>query len=282
MEKVCATLREGDCRSIHIGGGEPFLDFDGLVDLIKIAHVHDISVEYIETNAYWAKDEKLVKSRLEALANAGADTFCISVDPFHAEYVPYGAPLQMAKWCREFGFGYFLWQERFLSSMRDLNSANIHDRAALEQGISRSYIKDTARAYGLSYGGRAINIAEEYSQNKPIGEIVSDEPCRGLLSTDHFHVDMYGRFIPPGCTGLAIPLEEAVNGIPSSKYPAFEALLTGGVAALLSLAQDNGFKPRAEGYHPSRCILCFHIRHFLSNKYAELDAEHYEESFMYY
>jgi len=283
MDTVCALLKKGGCRSVHIGGGEPFLDFDGLLTLIKTAHMHGINVEYIETNGYWAKDEALVKSRLAALLEVGADTFCISVDPFHAEYVPFASPLNLAKWCREFGFGYFLWQERFLGPMKDINPQTIHNRHALEKGISPNYINETAKSYGLRFGGRAINIEEEYTKAKPLEHVLNDKPCRGLLSTNHFHVDMHGCFIPPGCTGIIIPLDEGINGIPSGKYPAFEALLTGGVTDLLDFARTKGFVPNPQGY-TSSCVLCFHIRHWLSQQgdCLELDYEHYKESLMYY
>jgi len=102
------------------------------------------------------------------------------------------------------------------------------------------------------------------------------------LSTGHFHVDMFGYFIPPRCTGIRIPLQEAVEGIPAGKYPAFEALYSGGISALLGLAKQNGFSPAGEGY-PSECNLCFHIRHFLSEKgFGELDKDHYGEALKYY
>jgi hypothetical protein len=94
---------------------------------------------------------------------------------------------------------------------------------------------------------------------------------------------MYGRYIPPGCTGIAILLEEAVHGIPDGKYPVLEVLLSGGAAELLRYAQGKGFMPDPEGY-PSRCAFCIHIRHWLSENATspELDAEHYRESLMYW
>ena len=283
MDHVCQTLVQGGCRSVHIGGGEPFLDFTGLIKLLKTAARHGISVDYIETNAYWAQDENDVKAKLHDLADAGADTFCISVDPFHAEYVPYGAPLRLAELCRKYGFGYFLWQERFLSMMRGVDAHKVHDRTALTAAISQDYIHDTAQAYGINMGGRAVNIAKEYYPRRPVGEVISTRPCTGLLSTDHFHVDIYGRFIPPGCTGYAIPLEEMLQGFQAEKYPAFAASLTGGVGALLEYATARGFTADPKGY-TSNCGLCFHIRHWLSGQEGcpELDAEHFEESLLYY
>jgi hypothetical protein len=247
---VCELLRDGGCRSAHIGGGEPFLDFEGLLTLVRTVTGAGIAVEYIETNAHWAADRQQAVSRLAELKHAGADTLCISSDSYHTEYIPPGLPLSLAEICRDTGFGHFLWQ--------------------------------TGRG-SLRFGGRALSIEAEHSPRKPVADIVSAQPCRGLLSGGHFHVDLYGSFIPPGCTGIAIPLEEAVRGIPEGKYPAFEALLSGGPAGLLRYAQALGFTPDPGGY-PSGCAFCFRIRHWLCEHAPspELDAEHHTEALMYW
>jgi len=283
MDAVCATLRTGGCRSVHIGGGEPFMDFEGLLCLLKTAHNHGIVVEYVETNGYWATDEDKVKSYLQALTDAGADTLCISVDPFHAEYVPYARPVRLAELCGRYGFGCFLWQQRFLPMLSGVDATKAHSREALDAAVP-DYVLKTAQAYGLRYGGRAINIEAEYMPVKPLEKLMAAKsPCRELLSTNHFHVDMYGRFIPPGCTGIAIPLDEMITGLEPGKYPAFEALISGGVAALVAFAQKKGFCPNSLGY-TSACAMCFHVRHFLSKQecYPELVKEHYEQSLAHY
>ena len=280
---VCKLLKAGGCYSVHIGGGEPFLNIDGLVKLVKCIKQAGIRVEYIETNAYWATNEEQVKEYLNKLREAGANTLCISIDPFHAEYVSYDLPVSLAKICHSVDFGFFLWQERYLAQLSGLKPGIIPTRKDLENLISSRYIYNTARSYGLHLSGRAINIEAEYSQNKPLKEIINTSPCSGLLSGGHFHVDMYGDFIPPGCTGIIIPLCEAVNGIPNGKYPVFESLLNSGVAKLFEYAQDNGFVPDPSGY-PSTCALCFRIRHWLSenNKSPDLDIEYYAESLKFY
>ena len=283
VKEVCELLRFAGCRSVHIGGGEPFLDFDGLVTLIHSAIGSGITVDYIETNAFWAADWKQAEKKLRMLARAGADTLCISTDPFHAEYVPPDLPMTLAKICRSIGFGYFLWQERYLSALSQLESGKTYARAELERFISPRYILETANSYGLHLGGRAVNIEAEYSAHKPVGDVADARPCRNLLSGGHFHVDLYGRFIPPGCTGIAVPLDEAIHGIPNGKYPVLEVLLSGGSAALLRYAKERGFTEDEQGY-PSGCALCFHIRHWLCKHTPspELGAEHYAESLKYY
>jgi hypothetical protein len=131
-------------------------------------------------------------------------------------------------------------------------------------------------------GGRAVNIEEEYGSLLPAAKLADKKPCGRLLSTAHFHVDLYGYFIPPGCTGIRIPLAEAVRGIPQGKYRAFEALYEGGPARLFELALSLGFAENPRGY-ASRCGLCFHLRHFLcGHSFPELPREHYEESLKYY
>jgi len=282
MERTFELLREGGCRTVHIGGGEPFLNFDGLLTLLAKARKHGILVDYIETNACWATDEDTIIKHLSALKKAGADTLCISLDPFHAEYVPYAYPIRLAQACQREGFGYFLWQERFLNMLRNVDPNTSHNREALEKSIGHNYINDTANAYGIRMGGRAVQIEMEYSARRPVEDVLNSTPCTGLVSTGHFHVDMYNRFIPPGCTGLVIPMEDVVRGMPLGKYPIYEALYSGGVAALFEFAKEHGFVPDAEGY-ASGCGLCFFIRKFLSEtgEFAELDRMHYVEALEY-
>ena len=298
-EKICLLLNKGGCRSVHIGGGEPFLDFDRLLVMVQKLKQTGIKLEYIETNAFWAagtqgstetqKDtQKEVMTKLETLLTMGVDCLCISVDPFHAEYVPYGAPLALARLCDKIGMNYFLWRHVFLSVLSGLDSKKTHSRADMEKTVSKKYLRDTASIYGIEYGGRAVNIEREFGKLLPAASfVVEDSPCYNLLSTEHFHVDMEANFIPPRCTGLCIPLSEVLEGIPQGKYLVFETLYSGGISALMRLAVECGFSPDVAGY-PSRCNLCFHLRHFLSannfkgKSFPELDRNHYEEAFKYY
>ena len=295
-EEICRLLKKGGCMSVHIGGGEPFLDFEGLIKVIRKLSGTDIALDYIETNAFWAaSDRKTVSERLNRLLDEGADTLCISVDPFHAEYVPYGAALALADLCEKTGMRYFLWKREFLAALSRLDSHRAHSREDMEKILSQKYIYNTARLYGIGYGGRAVNIEREFADNStPDGRksfgpfkpaevfLAQSRPCVNLLSTGHFHVDMMGRFIPPRCTGICIPLKEAVEGIPPLRYPAFQALYSGGVSALMDLARNQGFIEDEAGY-TSLCGLCFSIRHYLSGKsFPELDSNHYEEALKYY
>jgi hypothetical protein len=278
---ISALLVKGRIGSVHIGGGEPFLNFDGLLAVIHELHDAGIRIDYIETNAFWAQD-KNAQAMLKTLGKESIHTLCISIDPFHAEYVPYGHPLKLAGLCRENGMDCFLWKESFLSSLTGMDPKKPHKRQEIEQSLSKNYIAETAQLYGISLGGRAVNIEEEYGRLCPIEELLEENPCRSLTNTGHFHVDLQGFFIPPKCTGIRLPLAEVVEGLDEETYPAFSALYHQGLAALFALAKRQGFTVRDAGY-PSACNICFHIRAFLADKgYPELDADHYRESLEYY
>ena len=277
IKRVVNSLKKGSCRSVHIGGGEPFLNFDGLLSLVQALTDNNISIDYIETNASWATNDYKIKKYMQALLRAGADTFCISIDPYHAEFIPYGQPLELARICKAKGFGFFLWQERFLSCLKHLNPIKTYSRAELEELIGKDYIYKTAESYRIGYQGRAITIENEYEKKRPIESLLDTTPCYRLLSTDHFHIDMYNRFIPPRCTGIAINMDELLEGLPRFKYPAFEALLLGGIKKLFGYAISKGFVPNSKGY-TSKCSLCFYIRKYLSNHCTELPKKHYKES----
>jgi hypothetical protein len=280
--EICGLLIKGRIGSVHIGGGEPFLDFEGLLGLIRELRRAGIALDYIETNAFWASADS-AREKIRVLKNEGIEALCISADPFHAEYVPWELPLLLARLCGEQGLGYFLWKQEFVRALSGLDKSKPHDRAGMERSLGKNYIRDTASAYGIRPGGRAVNIEEEYVPRKPASELLDSKPCHGLLSSGHFHVDPDAFFIPPGCTGLRLPLAEIISGIPAGKYPVFEALFKNGTAGLLEFAKGRGFIPDEKGYR-STCNFCFHLRRFFaqSGEYAELDPEHYEESLKFY
>lgn len=93
---LCGKLRRLDCRSLHIGGGEPFLDIEGLVGLIGAIRKSGINLEYIETNAAWITgDDARDRSILADIAGAGGDCVMVSADPFHIEFIPFWKPKKL-------------------------------------------------------------------------------------------------------------------------------------------------------------------------------------------
>lgn len=272
-ERVAQRLSQAGVASVHIGGGEPFLRFDTLCQVLSALKKHHVGIDYIETNAFWCKDRETVAQRLKTLRGLGADTVMASVDPFHIEFVPLERPLLLVKTLQELNMGYFVWQERFLRRLLALDIHKTHSPEELRAVLGENYVAETAQEYGLGMNGRALRIAREIFPLRPAREQAEKSPCKRLLSGRHCHVDLYENIIT--CPGISIAFEdflEATAPKTTAKarvrdpeaYPVVSRLLSGGPAALLEYGLEKGFEPNASGY-ASKCDLCFQLRkHLLS------------------
>lgn len=270
-DRVAKRLARAGVASVHIGGGEPFLRFDVLCEVLSALKRHHVGIDYIETNAFWCKDRETVVQRLKTVSSLGADTVMASVDPFHIEFVPLERPLLLVKTLQELHMGYFVWQERFLRRLLALDIHKTHSPEELRAALGEDYVAETAKEYGLGMNGRALRIAREIFPLRPAREQAEEAPCGKLLSGRHCHVDLYENIIT--CPGISIGFEdflEAASPKTSPKarvrdpeaYPVVSRLLKGGVAALLEYAQEKGFCPDPSGY-ASKCDLCYQLRKYL-------------------
>ena len=262
-EKTAALLAEAGTSSVHIGGGEPFMNFPALLDLIDALNRHDIAVDYIETNAFWAKDDEIVKNRLWELTKRGVTSVMISADPFHIEFVPLERVLNLARHLDEEGFDYFIWQERFLRRLMKLDHTRTYTREELERELGKDYITDTAREYGLGMNGRALGIASDIYEKQPCEAFLNSAPCRSIMQPHHCHFDLYGNAVPSGCPGLSASSRDYLSeNLPEDKYPVMARLVKKGVGELYAYAKEHGFVPDAGGY-PTKCAFCYAMRSYL-------------------
>jgi len=80
----------GQPLRVHLAGGEPFRDWVRLVALIRAARDAGLPpIDKIETNASWATDDGVTRTRLELLSALGLQQLVISSDVFHQEFVPF-------------------------------------------------------------------------------------------------------------------------------------------------------------------------------------------------
>ncbi|MBQ2955937.1 MAG: radical SAM protein [Clostridia bacterium] len=262
-ERIVQRLKSAGVRSMHIGGGEPFLNFDALCALLKEMQRAGIGVDYIETNAFWCRDEEETLRRLRIIRSLGADTVMASVDPFHIEFVPLERPIRLVQALRKLGMDYFIWQDRFLERLLPLDLKTTHTREELAALLGEDYIEDTAQEYGVKVNGRALAIAKKLYVRQPAEKLATAEPCAHLLSGQHCHVDLYEKVVPSGCPGIAIDMEDFFERrLPVEKYPCAYRLYTGGLKALYEYACGLGFEADPAGY-PTRCSLCYAVREWL-------------------
>lgn len=270
-EEIASLLEESGCNSVHIGGGEPFMNFEALCALIEALNRHCIDVDYIETNAFWCSDRDFVRKRLERLKGLCVSCVMASVDPFHIEYVPLERPLLLCDILDEMGFDYFIWQQKFLKRLSVLDMTKTHTKEELEKVLGEDYITETAREYGLGMNGRALAIADKIYGRKSAEQLATSDDCPTLTRPNHCHIDLYGNAIPSRCTGLSVDARDYLEGsFPEEKYPVYSRLVNGGTAELFKYAKSKGFVPDTDGY-PTRCTLCYKIREYLFKNHPSAD-----------
>ena len=74
---------------LHFTGGEPFLNYKLLYRLIELAKKYKMPATFVETNCFWAKDDRVTEQKLRDLKEAGLGGILISVNPFTVEYIPF-------------------------------------------------------------------------------------------------------------------------------------------------------------------------------------------------
>lgn len=256
------------CRSLHIGGGEPLLDPESLLPVLEEFRKAGVSVDYIETNSSWFKPttagrEEAEKLLLE-LQQLGVSTLLISISPFHNEYIPFLKVEGVLEACRKTGTGIFPWVDSFRADLKHFDSEKTHSLDEYSEEFGPDYIPTIPNRYWVSFRGRALQTYKPYMQPQPYTGILkqSPGPCRELYDVSHFHVDLFGNYIPGLCTGLSIAAADLQGPVSSETYPFISALMTEGIAGLAELTvKDYGFQPKEE--YVSKCDLCYDIRKYL-------------------
>jgi hypothetical protein len=254
------------CR-VHLTGGEPFGNWELLIEICRRARQEGLGpLEKVETNAFWAVDETLVRERLVALDQAGMETLAISADPYHQQFVPIQRCRMLAAMAKE-----VLGEDRVQVRWRDW----------LADGFDTDGLDDAARGelfakYGATgrerLCGRAAQLlAKELPVKAPCE--FSDINCReSLLRGRHVHIDPSGLVMPGTCAGIVLgqmgpdrsagELWQSLHDL--ATRPVVAVLAAKGPVGLMQQAIAQGFAPD-HGY-ASKCHLCWHVRQFMSRK----------------
>lgn len=256
-------LQQSGCGSVHIGGGEPLLRPELLYPVLEAAQEAGMVIEYVETNAAWHKSPEHTATILESLHRCGVDTLLVSMDPFHNEFIPFRQVKALIRCCHENGIGVFAWKEAFFDELDAMGDNTTHTLEEWASRFGNGTIAGLIRRYGLGLKGRALNTFRPFLTPVPLDEILQQAtPCKELAGTYHFHLDLYGNFIPQSCQGLSVAFEDVRNGVRQEKYPVFARLYEDGIAALLNYAQEeHGFEPAVA--YAGKCDLCYAIRKHL-------------------
>ncbi|MBS7252225.1 MAG: radical SAM protein, partial [Candidatus Freyarchaeota archaeon] len=106
--------RVGINYGLHFTGGEPFLNFELLVEGVEMAEGLGIPSLFVETNSFWCSDDGDVREKFVRLKKAGLNGVLISVNPFILEQVPFERTVRAIKVGREvFGGNLLIYQDFF-------------------------------------------------------------------------------------------------------------------------------------------------------------------------
>jgi hypothetical protein len=252
--------RQG-CRVMHIGGGEPFLRPDALYQVLESAEDAGIHIEYVETNSSWYHGRDRAASILGEIKARGVDTLLLSISPFHNAHIPFGKVSGLMQACAANGVGVFPWTAAMLPEIEAMEPDTIHSLDEYRERYGEGFVLDAMQRYGVVPGGTALKTLAAMAPKRSLDAVLSDAPpCSRLLSTTHFHVDLYENYVPCLCPGLSIALDDLGTDLDYGRYPLLHVLVETGVRGLLDVAvAEYGFEPAPEGYVHG-CELCHTIR----------------------
>jgi hypothetical protein len=281
-EKNLRAVRSLGCRSVHIGGGEPLLRPEGLAAVLKIAEDLGVAVEYVETNSSWFKDSRSAEAFLTDLHARGLDTLLVSISPFHNEHIPFFKVKGVIEAARHAGVGIFPWVTDFVSDLSQLDPHKTHSLAEFSKLFGRDYLLQVLERYWIHMGGRALMTYGPLMGDKSYQQILDESPANcydELSSTSHFHIDLFGNYIPGLCSGLAIARGHLGKPLSDESYPILTTLGRHGIRGLVKMAaEDLGYIPQKDLYI-NKCDLCNEVRTYMAlNNYwdsTELKPEEF-------
>lgn len=251
----------GDNAKVHITGGEPFLYFEHLAELLTQAQKLKLTpLDMVETTGFWALDKKNVIDRLKLLDSAGMDRLKISWDPFHAEFIDIEPVKLLAQTAIELlGADRVLvrWQ-KYLEEPPNMKNLSPNQRLA--------QYKLAVQDYPCRFTGRAHKQLANLFADKSVEALAQSNCKTTFLAAKGVHIDPNGNVFSGLCSGIIIgnlnrtPLQRLWEQFNPQTQSLIETLFEDGPAGLLSEATQAGYKKRV--LYANKCHLCTDIRQF--------------------
>jgi len=266
---------------LHFTGGEPFLNFDLLCEAVEMTEELNIPSTFVETNCFWAVNDKSTREKLSILKNKGLKGILISVNPFFLEYIPFERTERTVKYAYElFGQNLIVYQSEYYKRFRSLE---IIKKMPFNDFLDLEGRRDFARNTEFFLSGRAPYKIQKYNiyVKYPAKHFFKQDCSPPFIRSWHNHVDNYGNFIPGYCGGISLgsfyDLDKLIkDGIELNKYPVLKYIISDNFEGLLSFAKEHGYKEVRGGYL-SKCHLCVDIRkHLVANgNFNELEPKEF-------
>lgn len=125
-----------------------------------------------------------------------------------------------------------------------------HSRAEYEAYFGKNYWPLLRPRYGLHMLGRALTTHAKDMPTVSTSRIPHmGRSCAELGGRSHYHIDLYGRYIPPSCPGLSLPLSALGAELDPEVYPIYTRLAQD-PRSLLDFCKAQGIYPQEQLLQP--------------------------------
>jgi MoaA/NifB/PqqE/SkfB family radical SAM enzyme len=261
----------GDTAKIHITGGEPFLYWDHLQQVMEQAKKHNLGkVDLIETNGFWAASAEITTRRLKILNELGMHRLKISTDPFHQEYVDIEPVRLLADIASD-----ILGPARVLVRWRKYLESPVKMKGLSNEELKQQYIRAISD-YPCRFTGRAAGELAKLGASITTESLACMSCKTDFLAAKGVHIDPYGNVFSGTCSGIIIgnvnhkPLEDIWKQFHPAQSEFINTLFKQGPSGLLKKAplfapKGLGGYKKAKAY-ANKCHLCTSIRQHLFDK----------------
>ncbi len=255
----------GGAARIHITGGEPFLYWDRLCEILDQAKKQKLKPAYfVETNGFWADDK--AGQKLSELKKFDIGQLRISCDPFHQEYVEIEKVRKLCRMAED-----ILGPDRVLVRWRDyLEDDNFGKLSDMTKSQRLKAYVESVRKFPCMFNGRAAKAIADEMADKTVGQLAQQNCKKALLSAQGVHIDPFGNVFSGSCSGLIAgnvndrPLAAIWREFDPANAEVFGVLYNAGPVGFLAEAEKLGYQQKAK--YASKCHLCNDLRCFLFEK----------------
>ncbi len=257
----------GESARVHLTGGEPFLCWERLQEILDQAKKQGLGqADLVETNGFWAADQKIVTQRLRILNELGVRRLKISTDPFHQEYVDIEPVRRLADLAKE-----ILGPDRVLVRWRKYLE-NPVEMKNLTADQRKAQLVRAMEDYRCRFTGRAAVELAEWAAPQSMESLTAMSCKADFLGAKGIHIDPFGNVFSGTCSGIIIgnvnqrPLDEIWRQFEPTQSELVETVFNRGPAGLFGRAAKLGYEESP--LYADKCHLCTSIRQsFFDNRH---------------
>jgi len=278
---------------VHFTGGEPFLNFNLLLELTKIANRLEIPSPFGETNCFWCVDDEKTEEKLSKLRDEGLRGILISANPFIVEQIPFERIERAIVISRKvFGRNVMIYHDLFYNQLRSLSvkgTLRFNDYLRLMRDKDRLSLYESLSFPSILPMGRTPYKLGHIYKKYPAKFFFRDSCMEELTRDWHIHIDNYCNYITGYCAGISLgdarDIYAICQGIDLDDRPIIGFLASPrGIEKLFKFGvEEFGYKELEDGY-VSKCHLFVDVRKNIleqSDEFKELKPGEFYHNLLY-